>query len=253
MQEAQRSQRSGFTLIELLVVIAIIAILASMLLPALARAKEKGRQTKCLDNIRQMGIAYMLYRDSNLAVDCLLPLSRHAQRSVWSLSGCAFGHRSEQSAADRSERTMVGAVRSHASSGRDDRRGLQEGFAFPYSQSSTNIFKCPSEPQWQCGYAMNYCDGSPMAQKESLTHPSERSIIWEHRRSPGCADSTVKTPPRPPFMPFTNTTHYPTRHGNGVVFLFYDGHASFVNPQTLSLRNFREPNSLPAISQYPDE
>ncbi len=54
-------QKKGFTLIELLVVIAIIAILAAILFPVFAKAREEARKISCLSNLKQIGIAYMMY------------------------------------------------------------------------------------------------------------------------------------------------------------------------------------------------
>ena len=78
---ARFGSRRGFTLVELLVVIAIIAVLVSILLPALNRVREQAKSTKCLANMRQVGLALMLYANDNTQV---IPAASYSNTSqIW--------------------------------------------------------------------------------------------------------------------------------------------------------------------------
>jgi len=122
MNTRPKLQRA-FTLIELLVVIAIIAILAGMLLPSLSRAKATAQSIACLNNLKQLQLAWIMYPDDH---NQLLPpnqLSAAPGLAAWSTTGC----------------WVVGNAQTDLTLS-----NIQKGVLFNYTRS-TAIYHCPSD------------------------------------------------------------------------------------------------------------
>lgn len=228
--KASRGQRlKAFTLIELLVVIAIIAILAAMLLPALSRAKEKGKQTKCLNNLRQLTLCAVMYANDNNSVYAENIPTAAASQNSW-IQG------------DMSDNVGVYGQVTPGVFDSTNVLDLSTGKFWVYN-SSAGIYRCPSDPSQRDAvpkvrsYSMSGWIGTKRAQGFAPGNALYRAYLkdsdlilpgaprtWmfidEHELSINDGWFYVDMSQSRPFADFPAT-----RHNRGYVLSFCDGHS----------------------------
>lgn len=223
----------AFTLIELLVVIAIVSILAAMLLPALSSAKGKAQQMTCMNNIKQLGTAWVMYNgDNNGRIPSCQPFDPNT--GVINLNAWVRG------VATTVNLLGFGVVDPGVLDC-TNKNSISLGTLFPYSQSY-GIYRCPSEQREVGGVAVlrsysmnNWMNGEPFAsvandfdtthrlfRKDSaITRPSQLYVFLDED------DSSINDGMFVVYMnPAQGIQDQPShRHKTGYPLVFADGHA----------------------------
>ena len=146
----------GFTLIELLVVIAIISILAAILFPAFATAREKARQTSCISNLKQLGLAVLQYTQDN---DEYLPGVADGPQGECASYNAATGVCSGPVSGGWVQEDYYDTLNAGINKSPASVFDVSKGALYPYVKSK-QVYVCPDDMQGQANglsYAINSC------------------------------------------------------------------------------------------------